>query len=73
MIGATSQRTWIQRMNEKVLHTIWLALILVTALILILYAHAFINPDVVFTSMIAGVGGIVATRLANNGYNDKEK
>lgn len=55
-------------MTEKLLHTIWLGMILLTATVLILFGHAWISPDVVFTSMIAGLSGLVGARIASNGY-----
>lgn len=55
-------------MNDKILHTIQLFMILVTAVVLILYAHTWLPSDLVFTSMIAGLAGIVGSRIASNGY-----
>lgn len=58
-------------MADKILHTIWLALILITALILILFGHAYIPAETVYVGMISGLSGIVGARLAANGYNHK--
>ena len=58
-------------MSDKGLHTIWLGMILATALLLILFAHTWLNPEMVFTSMVAGLAGIVGARLAANGYPPK--
>jgi len=58
-------------MAEKLLHTVQLAMILATAIVLIVFAHQYISPVVVFTSLVAGVGGIVGARIANNGYDKR--
>lgn len=55
-------------MNDKVLHTIQLAMVLLVAVVLILVGHAYVAPDIVFTSLVAGVGGLVGSRIASNGY-----
>lgn len=54
------------------LHTIQLGMILVTATVLILFAHSWLAPDLVFSSMVAGLAGIVGSRIASNGYEDKK-
>ncbi len=59
----------VKRMGDKILHTVWLAMLLVAALILILFAHAWLSPELVYTGMISGLASIVAMRLAANGYN----
>lgn len=55
-------------MSDKVLHTVQLAMVLITAILLIIFAHGYLAPDLIFTSLVAGVGGIVGTRIAANGY-----
>ncbi len=45
-----------------------LAMILTTGLLLILFAHQWIPPDVVYTSTIASVAGVIGARIAQNGY-----
>ena len=67
----TMMNRGVKRVSDKAIHTIQLAMILLTACMLILFAHAWINPDVVFTSMVAGISGIVGARIASNGYNGK--
>ena len=56
------------RIDDKLLHTIQLAMVLIVAVVLILFAHEWVAPDVVFTSLVAGVGGLVGSRIASNGY-----
>jgi len=56
-------------MNDKILHTIQLAMVLIVAVVLILCAHSYVAPDIVFTSLVAGVGGLVGSRIASNGYS----
>ena len=55
-------------MNDKVLHTVQLAMVLIVAVVLILFAHSYVAPDIVFTTLVAGVGGLVGSRIASNGY-----
>lgn len=55
-------------MNDRTAHTIQLYGILVTAVVLIIFAHTWLAPDLVFTSMIAGLSGIIGSRIASNGY-----
>ena len=56
------------QLNDKYLHVLQLFAILATGVILIIFAHQWISPDVVFTSMVAGLGGTIGTRIAANGY-----
>ena len=60
-------------MTDKVLHTVQLAMILTTARLLIIFAHQYIQPEIVFTSLVAGIGGIVGSRIASNGYTSDKK
>lgn len=46
--------------------------LLAAAIILIIFAHSYVEPQLVFTSMIAGLSGIVGTRIASNGYERKK-
>ena len=55
-------------MTDKILHVIMLGMVLITAVVLILFAHSYLSPDLIFTSMIAGTSGIVGARIASNGY-----
>jgi len=55
-------------MIDKILHTVQLAMVLIVAVVLILCAHSYVAPDIVFTSLVAGVGGLVGSRIASNGY-----
>jgi len=55
-------------MNDKILHTVQLGMVLIVAVVLILCAHSYVAPDIVFTSLVAGVGGLVGSRIASNGY-----
>lgn len=55
-------------MNDKILHTVQLGMVLLVAVVLILVGHAYVAPDIVFTSLVAGVGGLVGSRIASNGY-----
>lgn len=69
-----SHNSKVYTMTDKVLHTVQLAMILLTAVLLIVFAHAYISPEIVFTSLVAGIGGIVGSRIASNGYSsDTEK
>jgi len=68
------QRGIRKAMNDKTLHVIMLGMMLLAAVILIIFAHQWLSPDVVFSSMIAGLSGMVGARIASNGYDkDKEK
>lgn len=59
--------------GDKVVHLIQLVLILATSVILILFAHQWIPPDVVYTGMISGISGVIGSRIAGNNYQTKEK
>lgn len=61
----------VKRVSDKSIHTIQLGMILLTALVLIIVCHDWISPNIVFTSMVAGISGIVGARIASNGYNNK--
>lgn len=54
--------------NDKFIHSIQLLMVLATAILLIIFANKVISPDLVFTSLVAGVGGLVGSRIASNGY-----
>lgn len=60
-------------MDDKLVHTLQLFIVLATAVCLIIFAHQYIDPLAVFTSMISGIGGIVGARIASNGYTKKHK
>ena len=53
---------------QQIVHMLQLAMILLTGLILIIFAHQWIPPDVVYTSTIASVAGVIGARIAQNGY-----
>jgi len=55
-------------MSSQVIHMLQLCMILVAGVILILFGHAFIPPEVVYTSTIASVAGVIGARIAQNGY-----
>lgn len=64
------------RFDDRILHTAQLAMVLLTAMVLIIFAHNWLPPNIVFTSLVAGAGSIVGSRIAANGYiaansNDK--
>ncbi len=56
------------KLDDRLIHTIQLFAILATGCILIIFAHDFVSPVVVFSSLIAGLGSIVGSRIASNGY-----
>lgn len=58
--------------SDKVIHLIQLIAILATSVVLILFAHQWIPPDVVYTGMIAGISGTIGSRIAGNNYKTKE-
>lgn len=57
-------------MNDKMLHTIQFIVLIVVATILILFGHNYLSPELVFTSIIAGLAGIIGSRIANNNYQN---
>ncbi len=67
-LSISKRKAFLVTPSDKILHTIQLAMVLGTAVVLIIFAHAEISPDIVFTSMIAGIGGLVGSRIASNGY-----
>lgn len=42
--------------------------LLIAGVVLILFAHQYIPPEIVFTATIASLAGIVGARIASNGY-----
>lgn len=58
----------IKPVGDKILHTIQLFFILATAIMLIIFAHQWLPPEEVFVGMVAGLAGIVGSRIASNGY-----
>lgn len=56
-------------MSDRVIHMIQFFGLLVTGVILIVFAHQWIPADVVFSSMIASSASIVGARIVANGYN----
>ncbi len=55
-------------LSQQIVHMTQLAMILAAGLILILFAHQYIPPEVVYTSTIASVAGVIGARIAQNGY-----
>jgi hypothetical protein len=55
-------------MSDKVIHMIQFFGLLTTGLVLILFGHQWISPDLVFTSMIAGTASVMGSRIVANGY-----
>ncbi len=55
-------------MTDKILHIVMLGMVLTVGVVLILFAHQYVQPDVVFASLIAGTGTLVGARIAANGY-----
>jgi uncharacterized membrane protein len=58
-------------MNDHVLHALLVGLLLTIGTILIIFAHQWISPEVVFSTIIAGLAGIIGGRLVSNNYNDR--
>ena len=59
--------------NAQILHTIQLAMVLVSAILLIVFCHQWVNPDTVFVAMVSSVAGIVGSRIAANNYSGQQK
>lgn len=55
-------------MDDRMIHLIQFLTLIVGGIVLILFGHEFISPDLVFTAMIASSAGVVGTRIAQNGY-----
>lgn len=52
-------------LSERVIHLIQIALIVTSSTLLIVFAHQWVPPDVVYTSMITLLSGTIATHVGN--------
>ncbi len=55
-------------MNDKLLHFLMMLAVLAAGIILILFAHQYIDPIAVYTGTVSGIAGLVGVRIAANGY-----